>query len=291
MFDPHLTVGQIITEKEIHEIFECQTTFGIRMSKKNNLFVLMSGTGKKKKPYEDKWENDVLYYMGTDSNKEIGESQNLNTGRGNNNKQLRDVYYQKEGEQKSLFLFVKKESNKCIYKGPVKLIKEPYQTQRSASDSSKVWVFPLQLMTIDKNDNTKDFKAAEEESLNVPIKDLYKRIKGKEIDRMPDTVSRQHESKAVVYDRDPSISAYAKLRANGICDLCGNDAPFKDSVGRPYLEAHHIKWLSKGGADEIDNIVALCPNCHRKIHVIGSNKDEDLLVSRIKEYKIKEKDY
>ncbi|WP_296863638.1 HNH endonuclease [Thermosyntropha sp.] len=29
----------------------------------------------------------------------------------------------------------------------------------------------------------------------------------------------------------------------------------------------HIEWLSRGGTDTIDNTVALCPNCHRKMHV------------------------
>lgn len=46
MFDPGISVGTILTEREVHERFECQTTFGIRMSRKNNLFVIMSGSAK-----------------------------------------------------------------------------------------------------------------------------------------------------------------------------------------------------------------------------------------------------
>ena len=34
----------------------------------------------------------------------------------------------------------------------------------------------------------------------------------------------------------------------------------------PYLEVHHKIRLSDGGEDTIDNVVALCPNCHRKAH-------------------------
>ena len=48
-------------------------------------------------------------------------------------------------------------------------------------------------------------------------------------------------------------------------------APFYTKNNKPYLEAHHLKWLSKGGTDTIDNVVALCPNCHRKMHIV---KDE-----------------
>ena len=84
-----------------------------------------------------------------------------------------------------------------------------------------------------------------------------------------------------VYHRDPTIAAYVKKRANGHCQLCGKQAPFNDSDGEPYLECHHIDWLSKGGMDSIDNCVALCPNCHRKMHVLNDPNDIALLKRRI----------
>ena len=34
------------------------------------------------------------------------------------------------------------------------------------------------------------------------------------------------------------------------------------------LQIHHVKPISKGGTNEIDNLVALCPNCHCRIHSI-----------------------
>ena len=73
--------------------------------------------------------------------------------------------------------------------------------------------------------------------------------------------------------RDPYIVEFTKRKANGRCQLCGKQAPFSDKEGYPYLESHHIVWLSKGGADTIDNSVALCPNCHRKMHVVNEKKD------------------
>ena len=73
----------------------------------------------------------------------------------------------------------------------------------------------------------------------------------------------------VTHYRDPYIAEYAKRRANGICQLCSMPAPFSDKNGEPYLESHHVEWLSKGGEDSIDNVVALCPNCHRKMHVVN----------------------
>lgn len=87
-----------------------------------------------------------------------------------------------------------------------------------------------------------------------------------------------------VYDRDPEISAYVKKRANGKCDLCGNLAPFLDTKGNPYLEEHHVKRLADGGEDTINNAVALCPNCHRKVHIVGTKEMKQALLERIMAY-------
>ena len=85
------------------------------------------------------------------------------------------------------------------------------------------------------------------------------------------------------YARNASVSLYAKMRANGICQLCGNPAPFQDHHGNPYLETHHIVWLSRGGSDTIDNVAALCPNCHRKMHILDSPSDIEKLLHAINE--------
>lgn len=81
------------------------------------------------------------------------------------------------------------------------------------------------------------------------------------------------------FERDPHIAELAKRRARGRCQLCSSDAPFKNRYGKPYLEIHHIKWLSVGGVDSIDNVVALCPNCHRKMHIVNAEKDVNTLMA------------
>ena len=69
------------------------------------------------------------------------------------------------------------------------------------------------------------------------------------------------------YARNPDVVAEVLEQANGIYGECQGDAPFnKRSNGRPYLEVHHRTQLSCGGEDTVENAVALCPNCHRKIH-------------------------
>ena len=47
------------------------------------------------------------------------------------------------------------------------------------------------------------------------------------------------------------------------CQHCGKSR-IKDKTVR--LEAHHIKFLSDGGSDEINNQITLCHDCHKALH-------------------------
>jgi 5-methylcytosine-specific restriction endonuclease McrA len=40
------------------------------------------------------------------------------------------------------------------------------------------------------------------------------------------------------------------------CEVCGSKA----------VDIHHIKYKSRGGKDEISNLIALCRYCHNKAH-------------------------
>jgi 5-methylcytosine-specific restriction protein A len=71
---------------------------------------------------------------------------------------------------------------------------------------------------------------------------------------------------STVYARSPDVVAWVLQEANGICDACTLPAPFISAAGRPYLEVHHVKRLADGGPDIVENAVALCPNCHRRLH-------------------------
>lgn len=67
--------------------------------------------------------------------------------------------------------------------------------------------------------------------------------------------------------RNPFYAAYVLQKANGVCGLCQREAPFKKrATKQPYLEVHHIKPLAQLGLDVPENMVACCPNCHRKSH-------------------------
>jgi 5-methylcytosine-specific restriction endonuclease McrA len=69
------------------------------------------------------------------------------------------------------------------------------------------------------------------------------------------------------YARSPHVVAERLVIANGRCEKCQKPAPFtrlRDNT--PYLEVHHVKLLSQGGLDSVENTQALCPNCHSEVH-------------------------
>lgn len=68
------------------------------------------------------------------------------------------------------------------------------------------------------------------------------------------------------FQRSAIIRQYVLKRAEGLCEACNKPAPFSRLNGTPYLEPHHINFLSDGGIDHPMNIGAICPTCHREIH-------------------------
>ncbi len=91
------------------------------------------------------------------------------------------------------------------------------------------------------------------------------------------TPAPTYTATATLRKRNPVLPEIAKRRAKGVCQLCGENAPFTDKNGRPYLEAHHIIPLAEDGADALSNMVALCPNCHRKMHALNLPEDVEKL--------------
>jgi len=78
--------------------------------------------------------------------------------------------------------------------------------------------------------------------------------------------SATYATEVTRYERDPIVAEATLRRANGYCESCGKLAPFTGKDGEPFLEVHHIEGLASGGADKLQNCVALCPNCHGHVH-------------------------
>ena len=68
------------------------------------------------------------------------------------------------------------------------------------------------------------------------------------------------------YVRDAKVAAWVLENSQGQCEACNRLAPFVKHGGDFYLEVHHLRRLADGGSDTITNAIAVCPNCHRKLH-------------------------
>lgn len=75
------------------------------------------------------------------------------------------------------------------------------------------------------------------------------------------------------YIRNPTIARWALQRANYKCEINPEHETFiKSSDSKPYVEPHHIIPLSEQknfnlNLDNVENIISLCPNCHRQVHL------------------------
>lgn len=267
-FMPPFSVGTMVTNAEITKTFKVGNMGGMRRSKTNGTLVIISDHTKGL--YDDKWYGDELHY----------------TGMGKNGNQILEGHQNRTlAESKTngveVHLFEVLESAQYIYQGVVTLCGAPYQEDQKdeAGSLRKVWMFPLSTAGHATAVTGSAFgsytKAQERKAKSLSAAELEAKAKERS-----STKAAHRYVTSNTYVRDPYVAEYAKARAHGICQLCGQSAPFRDKGGKPYLESHHIVWLAEDGKDSIENTVALCPNCHRKMHVVNAPTDKALLLRK-----------
>src|SRR4051812_11135471 len=87
---------------------------------------------------------------------------------------------------------------------------------------------------------------------------------------MHSTPPRRLKRRAVLSERiarPNAITTALKQLHKFTCQICHVEG-FRQANGSPYAEAHHIIQLSEGVAGSLasDNIIVVCPTCHRKLH-------------------------
>ena len=267
-FMPSFQIGATVTNQQISAEFRYGNMGGMRRSKRTQTLVIISDHTKSL--YDDKWYGDVLHY--TEKRKRGDQTLEFQ------NKTLA----QSDINGITVHLFEALRPKQYIYHGVVKLAESPYQEDQPDEDGKirKVWMFPikpLHLISISGTSYQCYEKEQRKKAEKMSVEALKQRIQG-----MHTKQTAQRQVTSTVFVRDPCVAEYAKRRAEGICQLCKQPAPFLGKDGQPYLENHHITWLSRGGTDTIDNTVALCPNCHKKMHVIDDPQDVQTLHMAVK---------
>ncbi len=261
------------TMDQISKGFKCSSQGGMLRSKKTNTLVLLAKHYKS--VYDDTWQGNILNYTGMGL---IGDQSS-------DYKQNKTLKFSKTNGV-AVHLFESYHKGEYIYDGIVELAGDIYEDYEPGFDGVERKVIKFPLRKVSGNERIIDSKIIEtfnkdkEKKLEKLNDDEVKNIAKKSGNSKPS----KRTSSTTVIDRDPAITEYTKRRAKGICDLCNCEAPFNKKDGNPYLECHHLIMLSQGGPDKYYNTVALCPNCHRRIHILKSSKDFNKLKKRIKKY-------
>ncbi len=258
-----LKINSVYTNDEISEVFKCSKYGGMKKSKKTNSLVLIAKHNDSS--YADEWtEEGILNYtgMGLFGDQDVDYRYNKDLGHSNET----DI---------SVYLFESFLDNEYYYRGEVYLCGEVFAAIEPDKEGNDrvVYKFPIK-----PKEDYHQF-TINESSLKCNEKEQTKNVQ--KLDKFViKSRAKNHKSKNITREvianyrhRDPYVAEYTKNRALGICDLCHNPAPFKKKNGEAYLEEHHVITLADGGPDAIYNTVALCPNCHKKVHVLNHKDD------------------
>lgn len=250
--DHEFQVGQRYNREGLHDVFGGQRYSGIATPSKYPHIFLFTGDEGEEYGYEDEFLEDGSFLY-------TGEGQEGDMQWKGGNKAIRD--HKKNGE--ALHLFENRDEAWIVtYVGGYELagVRES-QLSDGNDDQRRAFRFKLEPVGGDTIET-------DESPTQMGMDDLYERAKASS----PTSVkTSKRGSKS--YPRSEVVKEYARQRADGICQGCGEEAPFRDKSGNPFLEVHHLYRRADGGADDPDNVVALCPNCHQRIHN-GQDGDE-----------------
>lgn len=275
-----LVIGNTYTNNEIASTFVCDNMSGIRRSYETNTLVLICKHNSSL--YDDEWTDDgILNYTGMGK---VGD-QSINYSK---NK----VLLRSKELGLRVYLFESFKENEYYFCGEVELCGNVYMDRELDinGDIRDVVKFPIKRLdgksgTVVSNKAMEEAQKSKEKEVKKLTQDeLKKRIKNKKSKVLI------RETKLYYRERDIYVKEFVKNRASGKCDLCNKEAPFMSKKNDPFLESHHVIHLANGGPDEIYNSVALCPNCHRKIHVLNLKSDFNKLQKKILYYLKREND-
>lgn len=249
-------VKQTYVRRDLHNQYGGQSQGGISTPANHPFVFLFTGEQGGQFGYIDEWVDGVFLYTGE------GQTGDMSFMRGNR----AILLHTEEGKDLHLFKYVGKGVVEYVYQ----MVYVGYQ-EREAFDKlgspRKVIVF--ELVPADAFASIPAENAVQEEDhWTSPLAVLRSRALASSVVSR-DTLERRQS----IRYRSNAIRIYVLRRSEGICENCGEKAPFVTDKGRPYLEPHHIRRLSDGGPDHPQWVAALCPNCHRRAHYSADRKD------------------
>ena len=252
--------GAALSNQELTEHFNVGNMGGMRRSRALNCLVLISDPFKAL--YEDRWHGDIFYYTGMGQKGDQGFTRQ--------NKTLRDA------KQLGIpvYLFEVLEPKQYTFIGEVEVAGEIKTATQPDVDGNPrtVLVFPLKVLGAAASMPSEEVIVSKQSTLaRVAKRRNLTELRNRVMYAQGAPGSRTTTSSQ--FDRNQDVVEYVLRISMGQCQLCDEPAPFSRLSGEPYLEVHHVVWLARGGEDSVANAVALCPNCHRKMHILDDQRD------------------
>lgn len=246
-----LTVGWTYRRRELNDRFGGNRMSGIVVSPREPVILLFHTKEPAQQFYQDGFDDDGIYWYSGE-----GTRGDMNWTHAN------EAVRNHSTDGKDIFLFERVQRKGGIWQlARTMRYFEHRIEQRPDKDGllRKAIIFGL----IEAGNNEEDFR-----ELGTKVKSPARladiRIKiSKQEAIQPDAIVDRIK---LVYRRSALVSQYAHARAKGRCESCMQEAPFLRPTGEPFLEVHHIDRLADGGADHVDKVAAICPNCHRRCH-------------------------
>lgn len=254
---PRFQIGQLYERGLIHEEYSGQRQSGIITPADHPVIFVITGSTGLRFGYADEWDDEgVFHYFGEG---QIGDMK-FSAG----NAAVRDH----ARREKELHLFERADRGYLRYVS--EMLCGGYQW-RTAPDKHgsprKAIVFQLVPAATAAAGSYDGFASAA---------DLTELAKAADAD--PTESADPGESRRRTYARSRALRNYVRARADGACEGCNKKAPFMAMDGSDYLEAHHTKRRSDSGPGDRRTVIALCPNCHSRVHfgIDGDAYNEDL---------------
>lgn len=173
-----------------------------------------------------------------------------------------------EANEKELHLFESVGQGEVRYVGQATYLSHHWEERPDANGNMRdAIVFELAVETeaVDQETSGASEPSTEYDANRSLGNRTFGELRDLALDQTPPSASEE-ERRQNVYRRSEAVKEYALRRAEGVCEGCGEEAPFITNNGRPYLEAYHIRRISDVGPDHPRWVIALCPNCHRRVH-------------------------
>ncbi|WP_193308545.1 HNH endonuclease signature motif containing protein [Halorubrum halophilum] len=250
------TVGQRIKRAKIHNQFGGNPQCGISSSGQVDAVFLFTGDDGNN-PYQDKWVSGTRFeYSG--QGREGDQNFNRSNPNGRANDDLKN--HAKYGKEVHLFEKSVDDDSVVVYLGQLEYVDHDFK-QRDDVDGNSRQEIRFELQLLHSEPVVDEVATSDEETLRELA----------EASSEADSTSSGRSGQS--YQTSELVHDYALSWADGYCQGCGEEAPFKTPDNDPYLEVHHVFRRADGGPDHPDTVIALCPNCHSKRHY-GRNGDQ-----------------